>query len=449
MIQGHIIPRVIFSCVVLYFVPIFMYFSTSPWLAYSYTKNNSIFEYFGFTGFALLMLLCIIERKRLFTFENSSLFIITFILFTFYNILLFSELSRVSHDYLAYESSVKALLSYRSPYSSSSPPYIYPPFLAQSMTLLYRLIRYVFHNLIAFSVKDRELLHLLFYSYQYAQFLILNLSYYLSYLLARKFGLENKFSSVVVFVLFVINTPLYRNFSQNQVNLWILCSILLSFLYISKYPIIAGAALAVGTHIKLYPITQAFAWLISKKWQAIISLIFALFVLFILETRLMTDMTLWVGFLTYLMTVEKGHALRNNSVYSLSFNLSRLLLGGSSANLQIGTILTYAIITAVFIFWILARMYNRKKLSNSDELLYRNMIDALYLMFFISPSVWDHHFVSAIPLVLWSLSKNVQGNWKLVVVSTVLIFFSPTFDVFFFSYVRLVGLILLLYSTPL
>ncbi len=261
--------------------------------------------------------------------------------------------------------------------------------------------------------------------------------------------MTSKFSSVVVFVLFVINTPLYRNFSQNQVNLWILCSILCSFLYISKYPFVAGTAIAFGTHIKLYPITQAIAWLISKKWKAIISLIIAFLVLFLLETRLMTDMTLWEGFLKYLMTVEKGFALRNNSVYSLSSNLSRLLLRSSAANIQIGTTLTYGIITAVLLFWIFARMYNRKKLSSSDELLYRNMIDALYLMFFISPSVWDHHFVSAIPLVLWGLSKNVQGNWKLVVVSTVLIFFAPTFDVFFFSYVRLVGLILLLYSTPL
>jgi hypothetical protein len=65
-------------------------------------------------------------------------------------------------------------------------------------------------------------------------------------------------------------------------------------------------------------------------------------------------------------------------------------------------------------------------------------------MFLVSPSVWDHHLVAAIPLAVWAATVRADQLVGIVGLGIVLIFWVPTFDVFFFSYARLAGIILLM-----
>ncbi len=65
----------------------------------------------------------------------------------------------------------------------------------------------------------------------------------------------------------------------------------------------------------------------------------------------------------------------------------------------------------------------------------------------ISPSVWEHHYVLAIPIAIWAVAtQGYDRPWQ-VSIGTFLIFCLPTFDVFPFSFHRITGLLMLLDAT--
>jgi hypothetical protein len=84
-----------------------------------------------------------------------------------------------------------------------------------------------------------------------------------------------------------------------------------------------------------------------------------------------------------------------------------------------------------------------------NDHLEKNMIplESLPLILLISPLVWEHHYVLIIPYCLWLLTrKNVQQN-GLAFLGAFLVFAIPTFDLFPFSFNRILGLLLMLRSS--
>ena len=445
--------RIFLSLLLTYLLPILLDRSGSPWLAFSYTKDRAIFEYLGFAGTCCLLVNFAIEWKRR-TYETvpQKLFLIAISLFAAYQLLFFSELSLIGNDYLAYQESVRAILAHQSPYVSPYTAlhrYIYPPLLAQAMTFAYRLIRWIWFHGIGQALGEREIYSLLFYTYQFVQLCLVLLSFTLAYRLARRLRLEPIHAVALVSGLFLFNLPLYRNFSLNQVNLWILASLLLAMLWIEQQPYFAGIVIAVGTHLKLYPVIQLLPWLLRKKWRALLAFGAAFLGILVIEIASGRGLHLWLDFFQYLGRVEKGYALRNNSLNSLAYNLTRLAFWGQSERIAvISTILT-SVLTIGLGGWVLLRMFWRSRQAHLDPAprLLGMMMDGIFLMFFISPSVWDHHLVAAIPLVIWAFARFPRQHQVMIDLAAVCIFLFPTFDVFFFSYFRLFGLILLLYST--
>jgi hypothetical protein len=77
------------------------------------------------------------------------------------------------------------------------------------------------------------------------------------------------------------------------------------------------------------------------------------------------------------------------------------------------------------------------------------MIDAIALGLLISPVVWEHHYLLALPVLIWALAnQETVAQLRRVGVSAFLIFVIPTFDIFPFSYHRLAGLLLLVATLP-
>ena len=80
-----------------------------------------------------------------------------------------------------------------------------------------------------------------------------------------------------------------------------------------------------------------------------------------------------------------------------------------------------------------------------DLKLVGDTLDAIALGLLVSPVVWEHHYLLAMPLLIWAVSQVRAERLWLVGVSGFLIFALPTFDVFPLSYHRMAGLLLLLY----
>jgi hypothetical protein len=74
-------------------------------------------------------------------------------------------------------------------------------------------------------------------------------------------------------------------------------------------------------------------------------------------------------------------------------------------------------------------------------------MDALALALMISPTVWEHHYLLAIPIAVWAVAGWGRRHPIAIASATILIFALPTFDVFLLSYHRIAGLLLLLWVT--
>ena len=82
-----------------------------------------------------------------------------------------------------------------------------------------------------------------------------------------------------------------------------------------------------------------------------------------------------------------------------------------------------------------------------DKDIYRNighLVDFSVLVLLIEPLGWEHHFVIAIPLTIWVVAAQTKVFSKFTAIGIVLVFLLPVFNIFPFSYLRLLGLVMLI-----
>lgn len=365
-----------------------------------------------------------------------------------------------SWDYACYERAAQAIVQGLNPYGDC---YIYFPTPAQFLAWLYQAGAYGAALVLANGAAPGDpLWDLVFYLYEAMQFFQLILAYTLCYHLARRLGLVARWAGLLVAFLFLFNNPLLATLKHNQVNLWVLNLILVALLWLPRSPILSGLAVALGGHIKLYPLILLLPWTLTRQWRALVATGVGMIGLVFLQTNLGRDWRLWQAFVAFADSFPQGSFFRDNSLHSLVYNtLGHLqwLAGDASYNVnevRVGRIVL--VIIGLFGLVYLGRFYQRERQARStppapaaERTLTElgHSMDAIALGLLISPVVWEHHYLLALPLVIWALASQtkVERLW-LVALSAFLIFVLPTFDIFPLSYHRLLGLLLLLATLP-
>jgi hypothetical protein len=295
-----------------------------------------------------------------------------------------------------------------------------------------------------------------FYIYQCAQFFMGNLAYQLSSRFAARIGYSDLQNKLIVTALFLFNFPLVRTLHLNQINLYILNATLIAFLALNRFPLLSGAAVALGGLIKLYPLSMGAALVMMKKWKALVGAFASGILIILLQTHFGRDLFLWKEFVLFLLSFpserESSLWIRNTTPLSLAHNLTRFIGLPESIILPLVIIITLAVLT-----WIALRFYQREKIyrglpSGPAAEAYRtfgNLIDFSSLALLVTPSAWDHHFVIALPLALWAIAlrRTDKPGWLGIAIASIFVF--PPVDIFPFSYLRMFGVVaLLLLTTP-
>jgi hypothetical protein len=357
-----------------------------------------------------------------------------------------AEYSEKLADYRAYENASNAILAGNNPYAAQDPPYIYPPLPAQALAKAYSIVQLVL-NLTGRSLPKESLWELIFYLYQCCQFFAIIIAYNLCRRFACAIGVSDRLSVLLITALFLFNNPMIRNLRFGQMNVYVLDTILFALLLLPHKPFLSGLFLALGGHIKLYPLLFGLPVVLFRKWVVLLGLICGFgFVLF-LQTGFAQDWTYWGQFLHYLSKVQTPIRFRNNSLHSLFFNVFRFT--GLPENAS--ALFTF-LVTLTLLAWFGFRFYQREraysqsaKTPHIDSIRqYGTFIDCSALMLMVSPSVWEHHFVLALPMAIWTIARMGPRKPWLVGTGAVLLFVPPTFDIFPLSYHRLVGLLLLI-----
>lgn len=419
------------------------------------------FELFGLFISILLIAFTWSKLGRSKKFKLNSFILVILPLLVSLNLLwILIDLSyHKASDYLCYENAARSILNGLNPYLAEPKCYLYPPLPAQVLAFLYKLVSLT--NLLP-KGDTLKTWNTVFYLYQCAQFFQIILAYYLTYQLARRMGLKNILALLIVSGLFLFNESLFRTIKFAQINVWILNSFLLALLFLRSHPFVSGLAVALGAHIKLYTLALLLPWSFIKRRRAILGVMVGFFAILLIQTNWGQDWTLWQQFLIYFQSPEKPNNYRNSSIRSFVYNLFKIpatLTHHSYFNLVPAIV---AVINLLILVWFVVRIIKREKgyrelkkysssgtgqLPNHLFILYGHSIDAIALGLLISPSVWEHHYVIAIPIALWAI---VTGRWerrKLTGVGTFLIFCLPTFDFFPLGHCRMIGLLILIYAT--
>jgi Glycosyltransferase family 87 len=455
------------------FFPIILWRLNTSLVGSTYKKYEQLFELFGFCASVSLIVFAYVELKKRYGQPfNNLLPVILPILVCFNYLSIISEYSGYTYkiyDYQCYEAAAKAVLAGITPYTNLGYIYTYPPLTAQVLAWLYQLID---RNISIIHLADQspeQIWGLVFYFYQCGQFLLIGLAYFLGYRFAKNIGLESVPASFLLAAILLFNNPLLRTLRHGQINLWLLDLFLLAVLLLQRYPLISGFLIAVGGHIKLYPLILLMPWGIAKQWKAVLGTIASFFIILLIQTNGGTNWSLWEQFLGFFgsgssnsLTIASPYVpdlLRNNSLHSVIFNFSKGI--GKILGIQIGFAnVVFLLATLAVIVWFGFRFIKREQayyaLAKTAEIptsdrrentfrLYGHSVDALSLGLLISPSVWEHHYVLAIPIAVWAIAtRGYEKPWT-VGISTFLMFCLPTFDVFPFSYHRILGLLVLLY----
>jgi len=377
---------------------------------------------------------------------------------------LFTQYPTKSSDYGVYEQAAKDVAAGKSPYYFEI--FQYPPLMAQVMAGVAQATENVASGL-GLDATRLEPWDVVYYLYQCMQFLLIVLLYGLAYLFARSLGLGKAAGAVVVSALLVFNTPLLDILRWNQMDLWMVNTILAAVLVVQNRPYLSGVALALGGHIKLYPLIVLGPWALARRWRTVVGAVVAGGAIVLLQTNFGRSWHLWREFLSNygqfsLHRIDPINASVYNLVHTLLYPMWNMSGMDQSTLLTVVSWIIGAVNVALLI-WFAVRFFQREKAyqqiaqpgaapsRNNRPLrsrLYGHAMDAIALGLLVSPSVWVHHYILALPIVVWLIGTRGSSKPWLVGIAAALMLLLPATGVFPFNYHRVAGLVMALILTP-
>jgi hypothetical protein len=415
-------------------------------LSMSYGVSFLPYELLGLTGGIAILAVGAVELRRRGGDLASRVAVIVPCLLVLHFVTLTSEYAQRRFDYDCYEYAGRALRAGESPYRVGL-IYLYPPLTAQAFAAAHRGVSALGESLGTGWDRDASW-DQVFYLYQCAQVLLLLGAYFLLLRFARDLGIASRWAPVLVAALLVFDNPIFRTLRHGQVNLWVLDLSLLGLLFARRRPALAGVAVALAAHVKLYPLLLLVPMLLCGAWSAAGWALAAAAGL-----ALLGDWSLWREYIALASGGFPGEvAFRNNSLHSIAHNTARLVFGASGS----GPAVTWTVHlgTLGFAVWALARIAVRERQRRrlnapgvEGRAFAAHAVDALAFALLASPSVWEHHYVMALPLALVACASRAEERPGLLALGLFAMLAMPTFDLFPLGYHRVAGLCLLLALT--
>ncbi|MCF7837815.1 MAG: DUF2029 domain-containing protein [Candidatus Marinimicrobia bacterium] len=366
-----------------------------------------------------------------------------------------------SYDYSAWRNGMISHLTVGHPYETHMPDgtvlrpnYWYPPLLAQSLAVTQQTAEHMQPWLGRFGrVGGHTPRVLTFYAFQASQHTMLLVIFWMLYGFARRCRFDRATAAGLTLGLLTFNVPLYRMFAFHQVNLWMLAGMLGVLLWWDRRPWAAGAAMALGFHMKLYPAIMGLPLLLARRWRVIIwAGIVTLAMALLLMSR--SGWVLWHEFLQAISNPMWGSFPRDNSIHGIAKNILKLFDAT-----QYDRELTWAF-QALLVAWMLSRIIRRERSwrraapptdTDTDRparLFMEQSMDTICLSFFVSPLVFEHHYILALPVILWTAATRWPQARGRILTGAALICLVPVYDVCPLAWNRIVGLFLLLAARP-
>ncbi|MCE5322992.1 DUF2029 domain-containing protein [bacterium] len=451
---------VLAACIAI--LPLLMACSGLPSIGSSCGKSYQVFELFGFCSMAALAVVAYVEIKRR---RSAGLVgivsVVLFVLVFSHMAMLISECTRKTGDYECYRSAAEKVLAGQNPYSGTG--YLYPPVLAEAMAGVHQALVGI-TDAIGARASDADICSSIFYLWQCAQFFLAIAAYLLSVRFVKVLGGKGILPVLLVAAVFVFDIPLIRTLRWNQANLLMLVAILYVLAMGKKRPFLAGAVLALGVCIKLYPVVLLLPVIITRRWRTLAGFAVAMFAIIALDVGLRRNFDIWLWYLDFFRGFPSGFPVfstsRDNSLYNIIVRSAWFMSTGvTSRGAFVIALLLWRLSAIAALIYTTSRIVVRERsfalqaktcgdIGQADTIRFTgHAVDLLALALVLSPLVWEHHYVLAVPVILWAIICQHRRRPWLVGLGSMLILLPPSFDVWPFSFHRIVGLAMLIVSS--
>jgi Glycosyltransferase family 87 len=306
--------------------------------------------------------------------------------------------------------------------------YLYPPLLA---TLLSPFVSMGIYRL-----------NLIFQMLNYLAVLLLMI---LLYLALQHYRFSKELAALALLGIMVANVPVSRTLIHHNVNLHVANLILLSLLLFGKHNFWSACSLSLAIHLKVYPLVLVLPFLYQKQWHWCTWFV-ASQGLIIVATSVFNSPRYYLEFLSQVSTITEI-VPSNVSIDSFLYNTLRLfeLRPWTGEKITAHALRLLLAIGVLKPWYQLAHRGLFVEAPGDKRVILNSYVLLPVLMLVVSPSIWTHHFV-LLMLTMLVLPSILRAAWEfwLFVYSYAFIFLIPIYDIYFVSYLCLLGLILLI-----
>jgi hypothetical protein len=285
-------------------------------------------------------------------------------------------------------------------------------------------------------------LNLVFQVLNYVAVLLLMI---LLYLALQRYRFSKELAALALLGIMAANVPVARTLINHQVNLHVANLILLSLLLFGKHHVWSACSLSLAIHLKVYPLVLVLPFLYQKEWRWCAGFVASQGII-IVATSVLNSPRYYVEFLSQVSAMTEI-APSNVSVDSFLYNALRLFGLRPWAGEKI-TAHALRLLLAIGIlkpWYQLAQRGLFAEAPGGTRVILNSYVLLPVLMLAVSPSIWTHHFV-LLMLTMLVLASILRAPWEfwLFGYTYVFIFLIPIYDIYLVSYLRLLGLILLI-----
>jgi hypothetical protein len=253
------------------------------------------------------------------------------------------------------------------------------------------------------------------------------------------------YAAALIAALFIlVNMPVIRTFMYVQVNFHVMNFILLSILFYKDRPFLSALVLALAIHFKAAPVVLVLAFLLEFNWKWLVwfgvnMVLIAAFPVAIYGISPYSDFINNFLFLN----APRGLSLHDSS-FDSAIGMSLSYFRADFALVRLLVLLAKGI-TAMITIFLCIRLRGFFSNHEGKGRLFNSIIPLFVAMTLLSPLVWEHHgMFLTLPFLLLLKKLESPAEWTLYGTVYLLVFLTPTFDYFPWSYGRLLGILILL-----
>lgn len=339
-------------------------------------------------------------------------------------------------DYVCIQNGAWNILQNQLPYGKATGYFLYPPMYGEAMAGLYKGIL-LFAKQFHCHPEPAQTFNLIFYLFQNAQLAALLCLLYCSYEFVLRTAKTSKLNAAMLSVAMIaLCYPIKETIRWNQVNLYLTCLVMFACSSMHRLECVRGLALAVGIHLKAYPALILPAWFMSGQRKACVWAVVWTGIIFGL-TLSQFGFAVWTSYFTTarsfineLAVSPQSYMLNGSCLYSLVFCTLKWIgsLTGtlSPMNWTLVSNICNAL-RAVAGIWFAARIARRHWLQKPRsqnavrDVYYDDVCDLLSFGLIGGPTTLNHHYVLAVPVILWTLIRSGKVSPFMTVLGTVLI----------------------------